>query len=61
MNIIPTRYVLGFLFRDNCTSVVLIRKDKPRWQAGLLNGVGGKINDGETNGDSIAEYGCCWE
>lgn len=44
----PTRYVLGFLFRDNCTSVVLIRKDKPRWQAGLLNGIGGKIEPGET-------------
>ena len=41
------RYVLGFLFRDNCTSVVLIRKTKPKWQAGLLNGVGGKIEDGE--------------
>lgn len=44
----PTRYVLGFLFRDNRTSVVLIRKDKPKWQAGLLNGVGGKIEPGET-------------
>lgn len=44
----PTRYVLGFLFRDNCTSLVLIRKDKPRWQAGLLNGIGGKIEPHET-------------
>lgn len=44
----PTRYVLGLLFRDNCTSVVLVRKNKPRWQAGLLNGVGGKIEANET-------------
>ncbi len=44
----PTRYVLGFLFRDNCFSVALIRKEKPPWQAGLLNGIGGKIEAGET-------------
>lgn len=40
-------YVLGFVFRDNCTSVVLIRKNHPLWQAGLLNGVGGKVESGE--------------
>lgn len=43
-----TEYVLGFLFRDNATSVVLIRKEKPQWQAGLLNGVGGKIDAPES-------------
>lgn len=43
-----TEYVLGFLLRDNRTSVVLIRKDKPNWQAGLLNGVGGKIEPPES-------------
>jgi len=48
MDLKPLRYVLGFLFRDNCTSVALIRKDKPKRQAGLLNGIGGKIEDGET-------------
>lgn len=41
------RYVLGFVFRDNGTSVVLIRKLKPAWQRGLLNGVGGKVEPGE--------------
>lgn len=40
--------MLGFLFRDNATSVVLLRKNKPHWQAGLLNGIGGKIESGET-------------
>lgn len=44
----PMRYVLGLLFRDNCTSLILIRKDKPRWQSGLLNGIGGKIESNET-------------
>lgn len=48
MEFAPTKYVLGLLFRDNCTSVVVIRKEKPRWQAGLLNGIGGKIEPGET-------------
>lgn len=43
-----TRYVVGFLFNETGYSVVLIRKTKPRWQAGLLNGVGGKVEHGET-------------
>lgn len=37
-----TRYVVGFLFSPDFTEVVLIRKNKPEWQAGKLNGVGGK-------------------
>lgn len=36
-------YVLGFLFNEERNSVILIQKEKPKWQAGLLNGVGGKI------------------
>lgn len=40
-------YVLGFLFSQNRQQVVLIRKTKPDWQAGKLNGVGGKVEDGE--------------
>lgn len=43
----PKRYVLGFLF-DSKKMVWLIRKTKPEWQKGLLNGIGGKIEDGET-------------
>lgn len=43
-----TDYVLGFLFENNGSSVVLIQKNRPEWQAGLLNGVGGKIAAGET-------------
>lgn len=46
-----TKYVLGFLFNPQLTEVALIEKEsKPgmEWQAGLLNGIGGKILDGET-------------
>lgn len=54
----PVPYVLGFLFSDDGTHVVLIRKNKPQWQAGLLNGVGGKVEVGETPHDAmIREFG----
>lgn len=39
-------YVVGFLFQED--RVCLIRKNKPEWQRGRLNGVGGKIEEGET-------------
>ncbi len=38
-------YTLGFLFSEDKKSVVLIEKTKPEWQKGLLNGVGGKIEE----------------
>lgn len=37
-------YVLGFAFNPQRTHVLLIRKDRPEWQAGRFNGVGGKVN-----------------
>jgi len=42
------KYVLGFLFSQDYKQVVLINKTKPVWQAGRWNGVGGKIESGET-------------
>jgi 8-oxo-dGTP diphosphatase len=42
------RYVVGFLFSGDLYHVLLIRKNHPPWQAGKLNGVGGKIEEGET-------------
>src|ERR1041385_6218578 len=42
-----TEYVCGFAFTDDMNDVVLIRKNRPEWQAGLLNGVGGHIEPGE--------------
>jgi 8-oxo-dGTP diphosphatase len=41
-------YVVGFMFDHAETSVLLIRKNRPLWQAGKLNGFGGRIEAGET-------------
>lgn len=41
-------YVLGFLFDKKGEKVLLIEKNRPAWQAGFLNGVGGKIEPNET-------------
>lgn len=40
-------YVCGFLFNEDKTKVLLIEKNRPDWQKGLLNGIGGKINKDE--------------
>lgn len=44
------RYVLGFAFHGEPAerTVVLLEKRTPEWQRGRLNGVGGKIEAGET-------------
>lgn len=42
------KYVAGFLFSFNRDRIVLIRKERPAWQKGLLNGIGGHIEEGET-------------
>ena len=42
------KYVCGFLFNSDKSKIVLIRKNKPEWQKGKLNGVGGKIEINET-------------
>ena len=41
-------YACGFLFAPDRTRVLLIRKRRPAWQAGKLNGVGGKLELGES-------------
>lgn len=44
-----TKYVCGFLFNHSFDRVVLIRKNRgPRHMAGKANGVGGKIEIGES-------------
>lgn len=43
-----TKYVAGFLFDETCEGVALILKQKPEWQKGLFNGIGGKVEEGET-------------
>jgi 8-oxo-dGTP diphosphatase len=44
------KYVLGFAFDWKRENIVLIEKQKPDWQKGKLNGVGGKL---ETTDSSI--------
>lgn len=41
------KYVVGFMFSPDRQFVVLIRKNRPEWQAGKLNGIGGKTEEGE--------------
>ena len=48
------RYACGFLFSPDRTRVLLIRKNRPSWQKGLLNGVGGKLEAGETPAHAMA-------
>lgn len=42
------KYVVGFLFDESSSLVVLIEKQTPEWQKGKWNGVGGKLEAGET-------------
>ncbi len=48
------KYVAGFYFRPGFGSVVLVRKNKPAWQAGRLNGVGGKVEGNECSSVAMA-------
>lgn len=38
-------YVAGFLHDDDL--VAMVEKNRPEWQAGLLNGIGGKIEQSD--------------
>lgn len=49
----PKTYVLGFAFDLAITEVILIAKNRPEWQKDKLNGIGGKIEPGETAKDAI--------
>lgn len=42
-------YNLGFVFTPDYQSVLLIHKNRPDWQVGKLNGLGGKQEPGETS------------
>ncbi len=48
------KYVVGLAFTSTANAVVLIRKDHPEWQAGKLNGVGGKVEGGESVHQAMA-------
>jgi len=42
------RYTLGFIFTPALDRVLLVHKISPEWQAGRINGIGGKMEEGET-------------
>lgn len=41
------QYVCGLLFSEDKRFVALVKKNRPLWQAGRLNAIGGKIEEGE--------------
>lgn len=43
-----TRYCVGLAFNAGMTYVALVKKTHPEWQAGKWNGVGGKLEPGES-------------
>jgi 8-oxo-dGTP diphosphatase len=47
-------YVTGFMFSVCERYVVLVSKLGPAWQCGQLNGVGGKLEPGETSSEGMA-------
>jgi len=46
-------YTLGFVSKPDFSEVLLVHKNRPDWQAGKLNGVGGKIEAGEESVDGL--------
>jgi len=47
------KYVIGFMFNETLSRLVAIRKNRPEWQAGSLNGVGGHIEENELPIDAM--------
>lgn len=43
------KYTLGFVFNEDLSQVLLIHKLTPLWQKGLINGLGGKHEHGESS------------
>ena len=52
-------HTLGFIFNSNFSKVLLVEKQRPDWQKGKLNGIGGKIESGEESLDCIVRE--VWE
>lgn len=47
-------YVVGFVFDVGMNHVLLIHKNRPEWQKGFVNGLGGKIEEGESSLAAVA-------
>lgn len=48
-----TTYALGFIFNASFTQVLLIQKNRPAWQKGKYNGVGGHVEKNESYMEAI--------
>lgn len=48
------RYCCGFIFNHDMTKVILIKKNRPNWQKGYLNGIGGHLLPGEGGKQGMA-------
>jgi 8-oxo-dGTP diphosphatase len=48
-----TKYCEGFIFTPDYRKILLIEKNRPAKLAGLLNGIGGHIEEGETSLEAI--------
>lgn len=46
-------HTLGFIFDAKLSQVLLMQKERPDWQKGRVNGIGGKIESGEESISSI--------
>lgn len=44
--------VVGLVYDDK-NRVLLIKKNRPDWQKGIYNGIGGKINENETSREAM--------
>lgn len=53
MKMEKTIYVCGFCFDYSRKKVALIKKERPDWQKGFLNGIGGHVNNGEDLHDAM--------
>ena len=50
----PFVYVLALLFTPDARRVVLMRKERPAWQAGRVNALGGKLLPGESAAEAAS-------
>ncbi len=42
------KFVLAFIFDQTFEHVLLMHKNRPEWQKGKINGLGGKVEEGES-------------
>jgi len=56
-----TMMSVGFLFSDDLQNVLLLRKARPEWQAGKLNGVGGHSEETDTTLEDTMRRECLEE